>query len=65
MADRVSFTSEALQGAAYEPETETLTVTFRSGSSYDYEGVPEGIWQQFKEAASAGTFWRNNIKDVY
>jgi hypothetical protein len=63
---RLSFPgSTALQGATYDPTTETLTITFMSGSSYSYPNVPPDVVEQLAEAPSAGSFWRNNIKDQY
>lgn len=65
MVNRIAFQSAALQGAAYDPETQELTVTFRNGQSYRYQGVPQGVFEQFREAASPGTFYFQNIKGVY
>ncbi len=66
MIQRFAFPgSEALIGATYDPETEQLSITFASGSTYSYSGVPADVVEQFREAPSAGQFWRNSIKDQY
>ena len=49
----------------YDPETETLRITYVSGLVYDYLEVPEHIYLEMKEAFSKGTFLNENIKKNY
>lgn len=45
-----------------------LRVTFFSKNSeetYDHEGVPAGVYQQFLAAASKGSFYHEYIKGKY
>lgn len=63
--ERTGFNSTALQGATYDSEAEVLTVVFRNGESYIYEGVPVDLWRGLKDSDSAGSFFYNYIKGVY
>jgi len=51
--------------AAIGFENGTLTVEFKSGSTYEYTGVSKETFQAFKEAPSAGRFFIANIKNQY
>jgi hypothetical protein len=42
-----------------------LTVAFRSGRTYVYSGVPNGVLEDLMNAASAGKYLNENIKNVY
>ncbi len=57
--------STALSSAAYDPDTQTLTVTFKGGGSYTYQRVPPDVYEQLTTADSPGRFWRESIKDAY
>jgi len=46
----------------YIPESETLRITFVSGTVYDYKKVPEEVYLEMKAAFSKGTFLNENIK---
>lgn len=55
--------STALTSAQYDPDTQSLTITFKSGQSYTYPNVPRDVWEQLQTADSPGRFWRESIKD--
>ncbi len=57
--------SAALAGVDYDPERQTLTITFKGGRSYTYQQVPPDVYEQLCSADSPGTFWRQSIKDTY
>ncbi len=58
--------SSALSSAAYDPDTQSLTISFRNGStSYTYPSVPPDVWEQLQSADSPGRFWRDSIKDQF
>jgi hypothetical protein len=64
------FNSSALASMRWEPdddrETEgTLTVVFRSGQSYQLDGVPVQEAQDFAHAISPGTYWNTYLKGNY
>lgn len=51
--------------ASAEWENEVLTVTFKSGAAYKYEGVPQGIYDEFCTAISPGQFFASNIRGKF
>ncbi len=58
--------SSALSHATYDPDIQTLTVTFKNGSqSYTYPNVPPDVYEQLVSADSPGAFWRGSIKDQF
>lgn len=57
--------SSALQGADYDPATQTLIVTFTSGQSYTYAGVPSEVFRGLTTADSAGAYFQNTIRPSY
>ena len=42
--------SDAVSGVAYDPGKNVLTVQFRSGGLYQYDGVPESLYEDFLAA---------------
>ena len=46
----------------YNPATETLTIKFVSGVTYEYLKVPEEIYQQFKNYREKGVYLNQHIK---
>lgn len=57
-----SFNSAALSDATYDPNDQTLEVTFQSGDSYVLQGVDPNVWAQMKAAPSVGKFWNSILK---
>jgi KTSC domain len=57
--------STNLRAGVYEEETKELTITFRDGRAWQYEGVPPDVWQGLRSAPSAGRYLNQRIKDVY
>lgn len=45
----------------YEYKSEVLTIIFQDGNSYEYFGVPKGIYVKLVNADSAGRFARRHI----
>ena len=47
----------------YKPELEELSVWFReSGRRYKFYGVPEPIYEAFRDAPSRGSFFNHHIR---
>jgi hypothetical protein len=46
-------------------ENDTLEVTFASGTTYQYVGVPKSIYDGLVSAKSVGKHFNTNIKNVY
>ncbi len=38
----------------YDEESRVLSVTFNTGSQYEYSGVPQYVWEQLKSAGQGG-----------
>ena len=61
----VTLQSETIPSASYDPETETLELTFSSGGTYTFENVPENIFEGLQQAGSPGSFYHQQIKGRY
>jgi hypothetical protein len=57
--------SSAILRIWYELNGEGLFVTFASGKTYVYEGVPESLCRAFLAAESYGRFFNAHIRDRY
>lgn len=57
--------SSNLESYEYDAETETLTISFKSGSSYQYDGVPQAVVERLASAASPGKYFFAAIRDSY
>ena len=62
--ERQEVVSSNIDAVGYDEETETLEIEFRV-SLYQYEGVPEYMYNDLMNADSVGRFFNENIKDVY
>ena len=49
----------------YDASNSTLGVEFKSGGVYQYFDVPEGVFEQMKNAASKGKFLAQHIKGTF
>jgi hypothetical protein len=43
----------------------TLRIQFFNGSEYEYSGVPESVFNEMKNAVSAGAYFAQHIKGQY
>lgn len=60
--------SSNVQGATYDVDTGTMTVTFQSKGPkriYQYPQFPVEIWRRFRDADSKGEFFQRTIRDIY
>ncbi len=60
----LNISSSALDGAEYDPETQTLILHWHGGS-YAYEGVPPEVAEELENAGSQGAYAVSNIRDSY
>jgi hypothetical protein len=58
-------TSSNIAAAGYDAETRVLDIQFQSGDTYSYDDVPAGVAEGLFSAASAGSYFYNNIKNRY
>lgn len=54
-----------LQSAGHDPETNTLEVRFKNGSTYRYSGVSAEAHAEFMAAESKGKHFGTHIKGKY
>ncbi|GJM03513.1 MAG: hypothetical protein DHS20C08_20140 [Rhodomicrobium sp.] len=57
--------SSAINYVNYDPVSKVLSISFRSGRTYDFYGVPECVYEGLLAAPSAGKFFHDNIRDQY
>ncbi len=57
--------SSNLASADYSPETRTLSITFKSGSTYSYADVDQGTYDGLLSATSPGKYFSENIRDTF
>lgn len=62
---RKRVSSSALSSVGYDEGSSTLELEFKSGSVYDYHGVPPDVYRELMEADSKGRFVSSNIKGRY
>ncbi len=63
MRERLS--SSAISEASYDPDTEVLTIYFTSGQSYDFDGVPQDVYEGLISSSSPGRYFHSNIKGIF
>lgn len=54
--------SSLIDRIVYDEDEGTLAVTFRNARRYIYSDVPRAIYDAFKKAGSAGTFFNQAVK---
>ena len=53
--------SSNIARAGYDPNTLTLEVHFRNGSTYEYNGVPKSFYEGIFTSESPGAFFRKYV----
>jgi lysyl-tRNA synthetase class 2 len=54
--------SSNIASFTWDPQTDTLTVEFVDGASYDYMNVPAAVHRAFQRAGSYGAYFVRHIK---
>jgi hypothetical protein len=57
--------SAVIKSIAYDPATETLSVTYVSEVTYDYKNVPNSVYREMKSMRNKGTYLNFHIKGKY
>lgn len=57
--------SSAIRFADYDPETQTLRLSFTGGGSYTFEGVPQDVYDALLASPSPGRYYAQSIKGQY
>lgn len=63
--DRIPVTSSNIQSIGFDASNETLEIEFISGSTYQYYGVPEHVYEEMMSASSHGKYFHAHIKGRY
>ena len=57
--------SSNVESVSFDDSTDTLTVVFQGGVSYEYLNVPASVYRAFQAAPSAGQFVHRQLKGRY
>ena len=57
--------SSAISYVEYSDLTRELHITFRSGGTYTYYGVPRSVYEGLISASSAGQYYHQHIEGRY
>ena len=57
--------SSLIYAIGYHAGTKVLEVVLKNELTYQYDGVPPEVYQQFLQADSKGKFFVDNVRDVY
>lgn len=57
--------SSYLKIGVYDPQDQTLVITFQDGTAFAYRNVPEGVWAGLKAAGSAGKYFHAQVRGRY
>jgi hypothetical protein len=61
----VDVNSTAIDRASYEYDDYRLTLTFNNGGRYNYEGVPNHVFEGLRSSPSKGKFINKYVLPVY
>lgn len=63
--EMIPVSSSNLSEVGYDPQTNTLRISFKSGSMYDYFGVSQDVYENLMSADSLGSYHYYNIRMVF
>lgn len=63
--ERIYLDSTTVASVTYNPDDKTLEIEFQGGKIYHYRAVPQSVYYSLINAASAGKYFNENIRDVY
>lgn len=63
--EMVPISSSAISAAGYDLNTATMEIVFTNGGSYTFCGVPPDVFEGLVNAASAGTYYNQVIRDNF
>ncbi len=65
MVEHLSVSSSNISLLGYDSDQRQLHVTFKNGSRYTYDGVPQDEYEALLSVGSIGRHFTDNIKDSY
>ena len=58
--------STRIEAVGYDADSQTLRIRFKSnGSVYDYDDVPQDVYDALMNSASVGRYFGESIEGVY
>lgn len=57
--------SSNIRSVGYDPDTETLEVTFKPAKTYVYSRVPARVYKALMDARSKGAYFARFILNIY
>lgn len=57
--------STNINDVSYDPKSQTMSITFKDGSIYNYLNVPEGVYERLLKANSVGSYFAMYIKNRF
>ncbi|WP_422674190.1 KTSC domain-containing protein [Billgrantia bachuensis] len=61
----IQVSSSAILAVGYDAVTRRMKITFAEGKTYDFCGVPEGIFKGLLHAGSKGRYYNDHIRYRY
>ena len=62
---RTAVDSSNLHSVGYDPNSQILEVAFLNGRIYQYENVPQEVYQNLMNAPSHGSYFHHHIRTTY
>ena len=63
--NRKPISSTNIKSVGYDPNKRTLQIEFKRGTVYDYEDVPQTMFDKFMASKSKGKFFISDIRDAF
>ncbi|MCC4766197.1 KTSC domain-containing protein [Methanosarcina sp. DH1] len=63
--ERTEVSSSNIESIGYDESKKVLEIEFKKGNIYQYQGVPDNIFQNLLHASSHGKYFNAHIKDRY
>lgn len=63
--DRTPIRSTNIKEAGYDAQSRTLEIMFSDGRLYHYFDVPESIFDELRNATSAGQCFHSKIREAF
>jgi len=63
--NRIIVNSSNISSIGYYPPTKVLEIEFHDSSIYQYDGVPQSVYDGLMNANSQGQYLHQHIKDKY
>ena len=65
MPDMIPVVSSNIEAVGFDDELEELTVEFKGGRLYSYDGVKRNVYDDLIKAPSVGSYFAANIRGFY